>query len=113
MTYESESTRIILIFFFNLTFNFQDHRERVSTIHGAVGVSLSKVTHATRSYTAITARENGASVDGTKALGGWSEGGCFRPCYDRALPVDALLGAATFNARRPESYSLPRNALGE
>lgn len=52
-------------------------------------------------------------MDGTKALGGWSEGSCFRPCYDRALPVDALLGAATFNARKPESYSLPRNALGK
>jgi hypothetical protein len=52
-------------------------------------------------------------VDGTKALGGWSESGCFRPCYDRALPIDALLGAATFNAQKPESYSLPRDALGK
>jgi hypothetical protein len=78
-----------------------------------VGVCLSKATHATRSFTAQTARQNGASVDGTKALGGWNENGSFRPCYDRALPLDALLGAATFNARKPESYFLPRNVLGE
>jgi hypothetical protein len=89
-----------------------DHRERVNTIHAAVGVSLSKVTHATRSYTAQTARVHGASVDGTKALGGWSEDGSFRPCYDRALPLDALLGAAMFNARKPETYCLPRGMLG-
>lgn len=91
----------------------QDHRERVNNIHKAVGISLSKVTHATRSYTAITARGHGASVDGTKALGGWSDSGSFRPCYDRALPVDALLGAATFDAQKPETYGLPRNALSK
>jgi hypothetical protein len=90
-----------------------DHRERVSDIHAAVGISLSKVTHATRSYTAQTARAHGASVDGTKALGGWSEDGSFRPCYDRALPLDALLGAAMFNARKPETYCLPRGMLGK
>lgn len=112
MSYESEYNT--LCFFVCIhPYDLQDHRERVNTIHEAVGVSLSKVTHATRSYTAITARGHGASVDGTKALGGWSEAGCFRPCYDRALPVDALLGAATFDAQKPETYSLPRNALGE
>jgi hypothetical protein len=82
-------------------------------IHSAVGVCLSKSTHAACSFTAQTARQNGASVDGTKALGGWSENGSFRPCYDRALPLEALLGAATFNARKPESYFLPRDLLGE
>jgi hypothetical protein len=82
-------------------------------MHSGVGISLSKVTHATRSFTAQTARQNSASVDGTKALGGWSENGSFRPCYDRALPLDALLGAATFNAQKPESYFLPRGVLGK
>jgi hypothetical protein len=52
-------------------------------------------------------------VNGTKALGGWNESGAFRNCYDRAFPVDALLGAAGFNAQRPKQYHLPRSALGE
>jgi hypothetical protein len=57
---------------------------------------------------------HGASIDGTKALGGWSEScGSFCPCYDRALPVDAMLGAAMFNARKPENYHLPQDALRE
>ena len=43
-------------------------------------------------------------MDGTKALEGWSDSGSFCPCYDRTLPIDALLGAATFDAHRPESY---------
>jgi hypothetical protein len=90
-----------------------DHRDQVGLIHSKNGVMLSKVTHAARPYTAKTARENGASVEGTKALGGWSDGGSFRPCYDRALPLDTLLGAADFNARKPEGYFVPRSALGE
>lgn len=90
-----------------------DHRDRVNTIHAAVGISISKSTHAARPFTAQTARVHGASIDGTKALGGWSDSsGSFRPCYDRALPVDAMLGAAMFNARKPETYQLLRDALG-
>lgn len=50
-------------------------------------------------------------MNGTKALGGWNESGAFRNCYDRAFPVDALLGAAAFSARHPEQYSLPRGSL--
>jgi len=90
-----------------------DHRERVNAIHSGVGVCISKSTHATRSFTAQTARQHGASVDGTKALGGWSENGSFRPCYDRALPLDGLLGAANFNAQKPESYFLLCGVLGK
>ena len=104
---------MVAFLFSILTFDSQDHRDRVKTIQDAAGVVLSKVTHATRAYTAMTARGHGASVDGTKALGGWSDSGSFRPCYDHTLPIDALLGAATFDARRPESYSLPRDALGK
>jgi hypothetical protein len=91
-----------------------DHRERVNAIHAAVGISISKSTHAARPFSAQTARMHGASIDGTKALSGWSEGsGSFRPCYDRALPIDAMLGAAMFNACKPESYYLPRDVLGK
>ena len=50
-------------------------------------------------------------MNGTKALGGWNESSAFRNCYDRAFPVDALLGAAAFSARHPEQYSLPRGSL--
>jgi hypothetical protein len=71
-----------------------------------------KVTHARRPYTAKTARENGATANGVKALGGWSEGGSYRQCYDRGLPVDALLGAAMFNSKKPEEHFLPREHLG-
>lgn len=59
------------------------------------------------------AREHGASVEGAKALGGWSDSGSFRACYDRALPLDALLGAAMFDATKPEAHFLPREFLRE
>lgn len=75
-------------------------------------ISITKVTHAGRTYAAQNARANGASVNGTKALGGWSETGAFRNCYDRAFPVDALLGAAGFSARCLERYNLPRSTIG-
>lgn len=75
-------------------------------------VSITKSTHAGRPFAAQTARAHGASVSGTKALGGWSDSGSFRPCYDRAFPADALLGAAMFNSHRPDTYCLPRDALG-
>jgi hypothetical protein len=90
-----------------------DHHARVSLIHLKNDISISKVTHAGRCYAAQTARAHGATVNGTKALGGWNESGAFRNCYDRAFPVDALLGAAGFNARQPEQYCLPRSTLGK
>ena len=73
-------------------------------MHGKNDIHISKVTHGGREFTAITARQHGASNYGTKAHGGWSESGSFRECYDRVLPVDALLGAAMFNGRKPETY---------
>ena len=85
----------------------------MNLIHIQNDVSITKSTHAGRPFAAQTARAHGASVSGTKALGGWSESGSFRPCYDRAFPADALLGAAMFNARRPEAHFQPRNTLGE
>jgi len=90
-----------------------DHHARLTLIHTKNNISITKVTHAGCYFAAQTARTHGATVNGTKALGGWSESGAFRNCYDRAFPVDALLGAAAFNARHPEQYSLPRSAIGE
>jgi hypothetical protein len=75
-------------------------------------VSISKVTHGGRSYVATTAHSHGATETGTKAMGGWNENGAFRACYDRALPVDALLGAAMFNGCKPETYFVARDKLG-
>jgi hypothetical protein len=92
---------------------YSAHNERVNLIHIRNDVSITKSTHAGRPFAAQTARAHGASVSGTKALGGWSESGSFRPCYDRAFPADALLGAAMFNARRPDAHFQPRNALGK
>lgn len=78
-------------------------------------IEIVKVTHAGRPYTVKVARDGGASVAGAMALGLWmqSSGGSFRPCYDRALPVDALLGAAGFNAQNQNSYLVARDVLGE
>jgi len=89
-----------------------DHRTRLRKIHEMNQVSISKVTHGGRSYAATTARSHGATETGTKAMGGWNENGAFRACYDRALPVDALLGAAMFNGRKPETYFVARDRLG-
>lgn len=33
-------------------------------------------------------------------------------CYDRHIPIDALLGASMFNSRRPEEHFLARQSLG-
>jgi hypothetical protein len=88
-----------------------DHNKRISIIHKANHVDITKVTHASRNYGTMNTRANGASSSGTKALGGWNESGSFRSCYDRAFPLDALLGAASFNAHRPEDYFLPRDEL--
>jgi hypothetical protein len=90
-----------------------DHLKRVSIMHKENDIEITKSTHAGRCYGAMNSRAHGATVAGTKALGGWSEGGSFRRCYDRAFPVDALLGAASFNADKPEEYLLAREVLGE
>ena len=92
---------------------YSAHNDRVNLIHIRNDVSITKSTHAGRPFAAQTARAHGASVSGTKALGGWSESGSFRPCYDQAFPADALLGAAMFNALRPDAHFQPRNALGK
>jgi hypothetical protein len=95
----------------NKQMSYDKHRDRVKLIHLKNSVNISKVTHAARPYAAQTARSHGASITGTKALGGWNESGSFRSCYDRHFPVDALLGAAMFNGRKPEEYFLARDVL--
>lgn len=90
---------------------YSDHRDRVNLIYLRNNIAISKVTHAGRAYSARTAREYGASVDGAKALGGWSDTGSFKACYDRALPLDALLGAAMFDATKPEGHFIPREFI--
>ena len=76
------------------------------------GVNISKVTHAGRAYAAMTARQHGASIAAVKHLGLWNDGDAYRQAYDRAMPVDALLGAAMFNAQKPEQHCLGRDFLG-
>ena len=90
-----------------------DHHKRITIMHKENNVEITKATHAGRCYGAKNSRAHGATVGGTKALGGWNENGSFRNCYDRAFPVDALLGAASFNARKPEEYFLARDELRE
>ena len=86
-----------------LMMGWLDHQDYVTKIHKANDVSITKVTHATHPYAAQTARENGAPISSTKALGGWSESGSYQNCYDHALPLEALLGATMFNAQKPET----------
>lgn len=48
-----------------------------------------------------------------KSIGCWSVNDAFANCYDRALPLEGLLGAGMFNARKPEQYFLARDHLGK
>ncbi len=90
-----------------------DHLTRILIAHQHADIVITKVTHAGRVFAGSSTRSHGSSVDDTKALGGWNEhSGVFRSCYDRALPLPALLGAAMFNGRDPATYNLPRDVLG-
>jgi hypothetical protein len=92
-----------------------DHQNRVRKMKDDTGIDVVKAMHIGRPYTAKVAREAGSSQEGTMALGLWMSGslGSFRPCYDRALPLDALLGAAGFNAQKQETYFVAREILGK
>ncbi len=89
-----------------------DHYNRIHLLHIKNDISITKATHAARHFAAQTARAHGASVTGTKALGRWSETDAMTNCYDRQIPIDALLGASMFNSRRPEEHFLARELLG-
>ncbi|VDC06782.1 unnamed protein product [Peniophora sp. CBMAI 1063] len=90
---------------------YDAHNRRIHKMHGENNISLTKVTHAPRPTGVKIARENGASSDGTKALGGWHSGDSYNNCYDHTLPLDALLGISGQNGRKPETYHLPRANL--
>ena len=81
-------------------------------MHKKNNIDITKKTHAGHHYAALTARAHGASTSGTKALGGWNESSSFNSVYDRAFPLDVLLGAAMYNGRHPEEYTLPHGCLG-
>ncbi|KAF7369757.1 hypothetical protein MVEN_00307500 [Mycena venus] len=90
---------------------YATHRDRVKGLYQKNDITISKVTHAGRGFTAKTARENGASSIEVKALGGWSDSGSYRACYDRALPVRGLLAAAMFDSENPGAHFLARDSL--
>ena len=77
-------------------------------------IKIKKVTHGGRPYAVEQAGKWGAPMESCMALGLWmqGDGGSFKPCYDRALPTDAMLGAAGFNAQKQTSYSVTRSVLG-
>ncbi|KAL0957422.1 hypothetical protein HGRIS_001221 [Hohenbuehelia grisea] len=90
--------------------SYENHRKRINLMKDRNDISIPKVTHAGRPYTATTARQHRASRDDTKDLGGWSQSGSYST-YDRTLPVDALVAAASFNARKQETYMVSRVQL--
>jgi hypothetical protein len=56
--------------------------------------------------------EFGATVEGVKKLGLWSQSTSFQSAYNRTLPVDAMLALAHFNGDRGDSYFISREQLG-
>ncbi|KAF9060468.1 hypothetical protein BDP27DRAFT_1430087 [Rhodocollybia butyracea] len=83
--------------------SYKNHHAQVTKMHKDKDISISKATHGGRSYAAYTSRQHGASKESVKAIG-WSAGDSFSACYDQALPLDALMGAAMFNTRNFASY---------
>lgn len=61
----------------------------------------------------MTARQNHATVSGVKALRGWEDGSAYKACYDRSLPLDAMVGVAGVDARNLEKYFISRDILGK
>ncbi|KAF5313492.1 hypothetical protein D9611_008635 [Ephemerocybe angulata] len=89
------------------------HRKRVNHFKAVFDIFCDKATHGGRVRAANAAIQNGATVDGTKALGNWSQSGSFRACYNRVLPTDAMLALAGFNGERKDSYFIARDELTE
>ncbi|KIM71588.1 hypothetical protein PILCRDRAFT_16928 [Piloderma croceum F 1598] len=58
-------------------------------MHKENNIEITKATHAGRTYGAMNSHAHSAT----------------------AFPIDALLGAASFNAHKPEEYYLPQNDL--
>lgn len=88
-----------------------DHWNHIKSLHQALGIDISKPTHATWVFTADTSHEHGLPLADTKVLGGWNKKGSFKSCYNHKLPVAALLGMAMFNATKPESHFVACKSL--
>ena len=76
-----------------------DHHDRIMVMHKKNNVDIMKKTHTGRHSAAHTARAHRVSASSMKALGSWNESGSFTSMYDRVFPLDALMGAAMYNAR--------------
>ncbi|KAI3607460.1 hypothetical protein WG66_004527 [Moniliophthora roreri] len=87
------------------------HNDIILKIHEDNNIHILKVTYASRVQGAFNARQWAASELATMAIGGWSESGSFRACYDRNLLLEAMLAAACFNAQHSEKHALPRGHL--
>ncbi|PPQ83383.1 hypothetical protein CVT24_006465, partial [Panaeolus cyanescens] len=87
-----------------------NHRDRFNQKKNDLELSHEQVTHAGRTYAATTAIANGASGESVRALGIWSQPDSFS-VYNHSLPVEAMVAAAGFNARHPESYFIARSLL--
>ncbi|KAF5310463.1 hypothetical protein D9611_012258 [Ephemerocybe angulata] len=88
------------------------HRDRVNIIKSKYNITCIKVTHAGRVSGAEGAIEGGATVDGTKKLGLWSQGGSFEGSYASAtLPLNAMLALAYFNGERKDNYYVSRDFM--
>ncbi|KAF8588552.1 hypothetical protein K439DRAFT_1613399 [Ramaria rubella] len=68
--------------------SYLNHANRIKLMHEKNNVAISKVTHAGRIWSALIMRQYGSN------------------CYDQELPLEGLLGAAMFNAQKPEGHFL-------
>ncbi|KAL1746150.1 hypothetical protein HDZ31DRAFT_62412 [Schizophyllum fasciatum] len=93
--------------------SYKQHLNRINLIQTMNDVIISSKTHAGRKFTVKNIRDNRASRSEAKAVGKWSESGNGAyDRYDRSLPIEGMLAAASFNGQRPEGYMIPRNCLG-
>ncbi|GBE82271.1 hypothetical protein SCP_0406550 [Sparassis crispa] len=95
----------------DMPMSYETHCSCINALHIQHEILIMKVTHASRSFAAQNTRSHGVSASDTKALGGWSESGSSWSCYDRELPIDALVGSAMLNARQLGTYFIPRGIL--
>lgn len=87
---------------------YQTHNNAVKGVLDATGVRLSHTTHAGRTSAARNASMYNATEHDTKAHGLWRDGGSFRSCYMRELPISAIAALAGFDGRYIERYWVPR-----
>ena len=99
MVYQSKTSCLFYSNNKSLILLLTAHRYNVKNMFQEHDINISKVTHAGRGYTAKNAHENGASQSEVKALGCWSDAGSYRPFYDRALPIEAVLASAGFDGK--------------